>query len=62
MNINSGATDNTIGGTGAVRNLISDNAAHGVELTDSGTSNNYVIGNWIGTDSTGTGSLPNSEQ
>jgi titin len=51
---------NTIGGdTPEERNWISGNLEHGVLLSDSGTANNAVIGNWIGTDLTGTGTLGN---
>ena len=49
---------NTIGGTGALDgNLISGNSGHGIRL-DSG--NTTIIGNLIGTDAAGTGSLANS--
>lgn len=57
--IESGATNNTIGGTVAAgRNLISGNVI-GVEITGSGTSNNSVQGNFIGTDLTGAAALNN---
>ena len=51
-----GATANTIGGTVAgAGNVISGNGQIGVTLVDSGTSNNIVAGNLIGTDASGTG-------
>ena len=54
-----GPTHNTIGGTGpGARNLISGNTV-GVVIQDSGTANNVVLGNYIGTDFSGTVSLPN---
>jgi hypothetical protein len=60
VHVNSGGTLNTIGGmTDAERNLISGNAAAGVELSDVGTTDNIVVGNWIGLDATGTGILGN---
>ncbi len=54
---------NTIGGTSAVdRNLISANAGYGVYIWGSGTSNNRVAGNYIGTDASGAGALGNGFQ
>ena len=53
------ATGNTIGSDGdgtndaAERNIISGNTLAGVYITDAGTDNNTVAGNYIGTDSTG---------
>jgi hypothetical protein len=53
------ATNNTIGGTvRAARNIISGNNAVGVEL-DPGADNNTILGNFIGTNATGTGALGN---
>ncbi len=55
VEIDCGATSNTIGGTTTDEgNLISGNAGEGVLITDSGTTGNVVEGNLIGTDSTGT--------
>ncbi len=57
VEIDAGATDNTIGGTTAGSgNVISGNG-NGVEITGSGTSGNVVADNLIGTDITGTTSF-----
>jgi titin len=54
-----GATHNTIGGTvRAARNVISGNSSVGVEL-DPGANDNTVLGNFIGTASTGASALGN---
>ena len=51
-----GSTGNLIGGfTAADRNVISGNAFSGVWLLGGGTNGNTVAGNYIGTDSRGTG-------
>ncbi|MBI5384315.1 MAG: hypothetical protein HZA90_06465 [Verrucomicrobia bacterium] len=55
-----GARDNTVGGAGAgARNVISANGQYGVLLTDSGTSGNSIVGNFIGTDANGVNGLAN---
>lgn len=57
----SGATSNTIGdGTAGGRNIISGNDRYGIDIRDSGTSNNSVLGNYIGTDVSGTAALGNT--
>ncbi|MGB3702881.1 MAG: hypothetical protein WA997_16590, partial [Anaerolineales bacterium] len=60
-----GATYNTVGGDRAVgagplgqANLISGNT-HGVQIQDSGTAHNSIIGNVIGTDISGINAVPN---
>jgi hypothetical protein len=60
--IGGGASDNTIGGTTAgARNLISGNKLAAVSISGEGTSDNVVIGNYLGTDSTGFYALKNRE-
>jgi titin len=57
-----GAKNNTIGGdTEGERNLISANHKDGVRIRGSGTKNNIVAGNFIGTSSDSNSALPNSE-
>jgi titin len=59
-----GAATNTIGGTTAgARNIISGNGRHGVFIESSSSNlatGNKVMGNYIGTDKTGTADLGNS--
>jgi alpha-tubulin suppressor-like RCC1 family protein len=58
--IEGGAHDNVIGGTvSGARNLISGNLARGIYISDTGTDNNKVRGNYIGTDAAGTAAIPN---
>ncbi len=53
------SAQNVVGGSSAgARNIISGNGT-GVSLAFSGTSSNYVVGNFIGTDLTGTLPVPN---
>ena len=60
VEIDGGATGNTIGGTVAIAaNLISGNAGDGVAITGSGSDDNVVLGNYIGTDTTGTFAIGN---
>jgi len=67
VGINDGAKYNIIGGdrnkgNGPLGegNLISGNRYDGVAITGKGTTDNRVIGNFIGTDLTGTHALPNA--
>ena len=58
-----GAANNTIGGTDpGARNLISgaENVYSGVVTSGMNSSNNFIIGNYIGTDVTGSYSIPNA--
>jgi titin len=58
--IMTGAADNTIGGESpGTGNLISGNAGHGIQIQDAGTTGNQILGNYIGTDITGTMALGN---
>ena len=60
VSIQNGSTGNIIGGTtSAERNIISGNAGAGVYMQDATTTGNRVIGNYIGTDITGTANLGN---
>ena len=54
-------TTATVGGTvAASRNVISGNGTNGVQITGSGATGNVVIGNYIGTSSTGNAAVPNA--
>ena len=57
-----GASHNTIGGTNALaRNVISGNVQYGIWMSDSNTTGNTILGNYIGTDATGSKALPNGK-
>ncbi len=56
------APNNTVGGTEpAARNIISGNELAGVSIVSAAATNNRVIGNYIGTDVTGTVDLGNRD-
>ncbi len=56
----SGASGNIFGGTNALaRNVLSGNTQYGIFITDSNTTGNVVIGNYLGTDATGSNAVPN---
>ncbi|HEY7308488.1 MAG TPA: hypothetical protein VH643_03900 [Gemmataceae bacterium] len=58
--LDAGASKNTVGGTTAAeRNVISGNTQNGVILSGSGTSENTIQGDFIGTDATGAAALAN---
>lgn len=62
VGIQSGATNNLIGGTtAAARNVISGNGAGGVTISGLGTTGNRVQGNYVGTNAAGDGPLPNGQ-
>ncbi len=57
-----GASNNTIGGTTAgARNVISGNESGGVEIYGTGATGNVILGNYIGTDVTGTVEVTNND-
>jgi hypothetical protein len=58
--IAAGASGNIIGGTNALqRNVLSGNSQYGVFITDSNTTGNVVLGNYIGTDANGSRMVSN---
>ena len=58
----SGASDNTIGGTGpSARDVISGNVNNGVDISESGTTGNVVEGDYIGVTANGAQGLANTE-
>lgn len=60
VRIYGGAHDNTIGGdTPGERNLLSGNTLDGVRIEGSGSDNNVILGNYIGVDLVGTGTVEN---
>ncbi|HEU4620753.1 MAG TPA: hypothetical protein VFS42_00885 [Burkholderiaceae bacterium] len=59
ISITSTASNNTIGGTTATtRNVISGNSTNGIDID--GASGTTVLGNYIGTNATGTAAIANS--
>jgi hypothetical protein len=60
--ISIGSGNNIIGGnTAAARNIISGNGGNGIMINGAAATNNTIQGNYIGTDSAGTGALGNSQ-
>ena len=58
--IQSGAQDNTIGGSAAAdRNLVSGNVLAGIAFYLAGASGNVAEGNWVGLNAGGTGTIAN---
>jgi hypothetical protein len=58
--ITDGASRNIIGGTNALeRNVISGNSEYGILITGSNTTDNIILGNYIGTDASGSQSVAN---
>ena len=61
IEIGSGASANTVGGTASgAANVISGNVNDGISVHDTGTSNNVMLGNLIGTNAAGSAALPNT--
>jgi hypothetical protein len=57
----SGAPNNLIGGTTpGKRNVISGNLDDGIEVAGTGSADNLIRGNYIGTNAAGTAAVPNS--
>ncbi|MCP5184674.1 MAG: DUF4347 domain-containing protein, partial [Pseudomonadales bacterium] len=55
-----GATANTIGQSGAGRNVIAGNDQYGIRIVDTGTDDNVVQNNLIGLNAAGTAAIGNS--
>jgi len=56
-----GSSNNIVGGTvPGARNVISDSGIDGITIINANNSGNQIIGNYIGTDITGTSSLGNT--
>ncbi|HNW89319.1 MAG TPA: T9SS type A sorting domain-containing protein [Bacteroidales bacterium] len=61
ISIEGTSKNNIIGGyTVGERNLVSGNVAYGIPVFGAGCDNNVIIGNYIGTDITGTMAIPNT--
>ena len=57
-----GASRNVIGGTNVLaRNVLSGNSQYGIFITDSNTTGNVVLGNYIGTGAGGSNALANGK-
>ena len=56
-----GASQNIIGGTNALaRNVISGNGQYGLWMSDTNTTGNVILGNYIGTDASGSFAVSNA--
>lgn len=62
INLNAGAQSNRVGGTTAgERNVLSGNRQNGLQISDSGTLSNIVVGNYVGVDAQGVVAIPNHD-
>lgn len=60
--IASGASGNIIGGTDVLeRNVLSGNSQYGIFITDSNTTGNVVLGNYVGADASGSNAVRNGK-
>ncbi len=59
LQINDGASDNTIGAPGPDRNVISGNTNSGVLLVDAETTGNVIQSNFIGSNASASAAFPN---
>lgn len=60
--IQKGASGNIIGGvTALARNVISGNSQYGIFITDTNTAGNRIVGNYLGTDFSGSNAVPNGK-
>lgn len=57
--IANGANSNTISGNTSIRSVIGGNGGYGVQITDNGTSNNKILGAYIGVRNNGNVALAN---
>ncbi len=60
--ISDGAEENVLGGDAeGARNLVSGNVETGIQIQNSGTVSNRILGNYVGTDATGLAPLGNAD-
>lgn len=61
VKLTGGANSNLVGGSGPNQsNLVSGNTSVGIHLENAGTDQNFVYGNTVGANVTGTGEIPNN--
>ena len=60
VTIQAGGEGNTVGGlTSSAANVISGNTGYGIQVDGATTTGNVVANNWVGTGTSGSGSVPN---